>query len=208
MSLWRALSLWLCLFDFVSLSLWRCLWLCLSEGLRQLCLLVVQGDNSLLWWWWWTHSTNLLRWWWWCLVPKLCPTLATPWTVACQVPLSMGIIQSRILEWVVISFSRGSSQPRNWTQVSCIAGRFFTDWAMKEAKVAPLCPTLYNPRDYIVHGILQARILEWVAIPFSRGSFQPRDCTQVSCIAGGFLTSWATREAQSPADHNKFGSSS
>ena len=48
--------------------------------------------------------------------------------------------------------------------------------------------------DYIVHGILQARILEWIAIPFSRGSSQPRDRTQVSHIAGGFLTSWATRE--------------
>ena len=47
-----------------------------------------------------------------------------------------------------------------------------------------------------VHGILQARILEWVAFPFSRGSSQPRDQTQVSHIAGGFFTSWATREAQ------------
>ena len=47
----------------------------------------------------------------------------------------------------------------------------------------------------IVHGILQARILEWVAIPFSRGSSQPTDQTQVSQIAGGFFTSWATREA-------------
>ena len=46
-----------------------------------------------------------------------------------------------------------------------------------------------------VHGILQARILEWVAIPFSRGSSQPRDRTQVSCIAGGFFTTWTTREA-------------
>ena len=46
------------------------------------------------------------------------------------------------------------------------------------------------------HGILQARIVEWVAFPFSRGSSQPRDQTQVSCIAGGFFTSWATREAQ------------
>ena len=44
----------------------------------------------------------------------------------------------------------------------------------------------------IVHGILQARILEWVAYPFSRGSFQPRDRTGVFCIAGGFFTSWAT----------------
>ena len=43
---------------------------------------------------------------------------------------------------------------------------------------------------------LQARILEWVAIPFSRGSSQPRDRTKVSCTAGGFFTSWATREAQ------------
>ena len=46
-----------------------------------------------------------------------------------------------------------------------------------------------------VHGILQARILEWVAFPFSRGSSQPRDRTQVSHIAGSFFTSWATREA-------------
>ena len=46
--------------------------------------------------------------------------------------------------------------------------------------------------DYTVHGILQARILEWVAFPFSRGSSQPRDQTNVSCIAGGFLTSWVT----------------
>ena len=42
---------------------------------------------------------------------------------------------------------------------------------------------------------LQARILGWVAVPFYRGSFQPRNRTQVSCIAGGFFTSWATREA-------------
>ena len=49
---------------------------------------------------------------------------------------------------------------------------------------------------YIVHGILQTRILEWVAIPFSRGSSQPRDRTQVSLIAGEFLTSWATRETR------------
>ena len=43
-----------------------------------------------------------------------------------------GILQARILEWVAISFSRGSSQPRNQTWVSCIAGRFFTDWATWE----------------------------------------------------------------------------
>ena len=50
--------------------------------------------------------------------------------------------------------------------------------------------------DYTVHGILQTRILEWVAFPFSRGSSQPRDWTQVSHTAHGFFTSWATKEAQ------------
>ena len=49
---------------------------------------------------------------------------------------------------------------------------------------------------YIVHGILQARILEWVAFPSFRGSSQPRDQTQVSHIAGRLFTSRATREAQ------------
>ena len=48
--------------------------------------------------------------------------------------------------------------------------------------------------DYTVHGILQARISEWVAFPFSSESSQPWDRTQVSHIAGGFFTSWATRE--------------
>ena len=50
--------------------------------------------------------------------------------------------------------------------------------------------------DCTVRGILQARILEWVAFPFSKGSSQPRDPTQVSRITGRFFTSWATREAQ------------
>ena len=56
-----------------------------------------------------------------------------------------------------------------------------------KVKVTHLCLTLCNPMDYTVHGILQARILEWVAFPFSRGSSQPRDQTQISLIAGGFF---------------------
>ena len=55
---------------------------------------------------------------------------------------------------------------------------------------------LCDSMDYTAHGILQARILEWVAFPFSRESSQPRDQTQVSCIAGRFFISWSTREAQ------------
>ena len=67
---------------------------------------------------------------------------------------------------------------------------YFTPW---KVKVAQLCPILCNPVDYRVHGILQARILQWVAFPFSRGSSPPRDWTQVSHIIGTFSTSWATR---------------
>ena len=51
------------------------------------------------------------------------------------------------------------------------------------------CSTHCNPVDYTVHGILQARKLEWVTFPFSRESFQPRDQTKVFCIVGRFFTS-------------------
>ena len=61
-----------------------------------------------------------------------------------------------------------------------------------EVKVTQSCPTLWP------HGLFPwnspGQNLEWVAVPFSRGSSHPRDQTQVSCIAGGFLTSWATRK--------------
>ena len=73
----------------------------------------------------------------------------------------------------------------------------------KESEVTQSCQTVWDPLDCSlpgssVHGILQARILEWVAIPFSRGSSRPRDRTQVSCIAGRCSTLWATREARVP----------
>ena len=100
------------------------------------------------------------------------------------------ILQARILEWVAMPFSRGSSQPRDQTQVYCIAGIFFIKCV--HAKSLESFLTLCNPMDHSppgssVHGILQARILEWVAIPFSRESFQPRNQIWVSCIAGRFF---------------------
>ena len=67
--------------------------------------------------------------------------------------------------------------------------------ATVKVKVTQLCLILCDLMDCTVHGILQARILEWVAVPFSRGSSQPKDRTQVFCIAGGFFTVWAAREA-------------
>ena len=86
-------------------------------------------------------------------------------------------------------------------QASHLYTRSFKAWSGSESEVAQSCPTLCNPVDCSppgssVHGILQARILEWVAISFSRGSSWPRDRTQVSCIAGRRFNLWATREAQ------------
>ena len=81
------------------------------------------------------------------------------------------ILQARILEWVAIPFSRGSSQPRDQTQVSCIMRLILSQLSHKGSP----------------------RILECVAYHLSRGSFQPNNWTRVSCIAGGFFTSWVTR---------------
>ena len=66
---------------------------------------------------------------------------------------------------------------------------------MKWVKVTQSYPTLCNPMDYTGHRILQARILEWEAVPFSRGSLQPRNWTGISCIAGWFFTNRGIREA-------------
>ena len=83
----------------------------------------------------------------------------------------------------------------SWTrlkQLACMHAKE-RDWSLGEQKVkmkvAQSCPTLCDPMDCIVHGVLQARILEWVAFPFSRGSSPPRDRTQVSGIADRFFTS-------------------
>ena len=65
-------------------------------------------------------------------------SLGPPWAVAHQAPLPMGILQARILEWVVMPSSRGSSQPRDRTGVSCIAGRFFTTELSGKSRVPNL----------------------------------------------------------------------
>ena len=78
-------------------------------------------------------------------VSQSCPTLCDP--MDCCPPGSSvhGILQVRVLEWVVISFSRGSSQPRDQTWVSCIAGRCFTLWATREAlRVATTCQFFWH----------------------------------------------------------------
>ena len=96
----------------------------------------------------------------WCAVlPMLsCSVIldsVTSWTVARQAPLSIGILQARIPEWVAIPFSRGSSQPRDWTQVSHIAGGLFIIWATRELHRAPAgCSGRMNGHEkYCVYGI-------------------------------------------------------
>ena len=75
----------------------------------------------LPWWWWWWFSHQVMS--------NFCDPMGYSLT-----GLSVhNILQARILEWVAISFFGGSSQPRNWTWISCIAGRFFTDRATREA---------------------------------------------------------------------------
>ena len=106
-----------------------------------------------------------------------------------------GILQARILEWVDFPFSRKSSQPRDQTQLSCIAGRFFTIWDTREALTQPVMSDslwplgLYSPWNSLGQntGVGSLSLLP--------GTFQPRDWTQVSRVAGGFFTSLATREA-------------
>ena len=81
-------------------------------------------------------------------VAQSCPTLCDP--MDCRLPgFSVhGILQARILEWVTISFSRGSSRPRDWTRVSSVGDRRFNHWATREAKVFSLaetnCSTVYS----------------------------------------------------------------
>ena len=92
----------------------------------------------------------------------------------------------------------------------CCVLFLFVFWKKREilcallCLVARSCPTLCDPMDcslpvFSVHGFLQARILEWIAISSSRGSSWPRDRTQVSCIAGWFFTVWATEKIQGSA---------
>ena len=79
---------------------------------------------------------------------------------------------------------------KSWTQLKPASDfvQYLKLYKVK-VKVTQSCPTLCDPMDYTVHGILQARILECVAVPFSRGSSQSRDRTQVSHIADRFFTS-------------------
>ena len=119
--------------------------------------------------------------------PALCDPMGPPGSSA------HGILQARILEWAAMPSSRGSSpgiEPRSPAlQVDSLLSEPPAKpihMPMKNGS-RPVVPDSWRPLDYTIHGILQAKTLEWAAFPFSRGSSQPRDGTQVSHIAGDSL---------------------
>ena len=108
-----------------------------------------------------------------------------------SVSVHMIISYLKLLEWIftcIITKSKGTSL--FMTHEALASLKWLTNLKWKSLSHVRLFATTWT-----VHRILQARILEWVAFPFSRGSSQPRDRTQVSYMAGRFFTSWATRGA-------------
>ena len=128
------------------------------------------------------------------------PALCDP--MDCNPPGSSvhGFLQARILEWVVISFSRKAKVIciciSMWIIVLFTTANIWKDliWFKSCSVRLSRSVTLCDPMDWMVRGIRQARILECVAFPFYEGPSQPRDRTQFSGIAGGFFTNWAMRE--------------
>ena len=122
-----------------------------------------------------------------CMAESLCCPLEiiTMWNYHVAI-LEYKIRSLWINTWLLLWISATASEPPLQVMKVCVL-------------VTQLCPTLYDPMGCSppvssVHGIFQARILEWVAIPFSRGSSRLGDWKPVSYIAGRFFTIWATRE--------------
>ena len=141
--------------------------LCLVSDQWQHWILI--GAQALLWT---LHArdlacTVLMR-----IIPKLSPP-PHPWKNWYLVPKILGT--AALPHWVNLKMSLKKVKEK-WQSFSHV-------WLFA------------IPWTYTVHGILQARMLEWVAFPSSRGSSKPRDWTQVSHTAGRFFASWATREA-------------
>ena len=140
--------------------------LCLLSYQRQHWILI--GAQALLWT---VHARDLgcmvlIR-----IIPKLSP-LHDPWK-----------------NWYLVPKILGTAALPHWLKIKMSLKKVKEKWkSLSHVRLSVIPWTTYT-----VHGILQARMLDWVAFPFSRGSSQPRDQTQVSLIAGRFFTSWATR---------------
>ena len=129
----------------------------------------------------------------WSEVTQSCPTLCDP--VDCSPPGSSvhGILQARILEWVAISFSRGSSQPRDQTQVSRIAGRCFNLWATSEAPKAQWSPPISTPCFMNFHTTaclpdkLDLFLLKKCVFPLPSSSWQSSPSSHQATVISVFL---------------------
>ena len=136
------------------------------------------------------------RWW-----KATCPSAAMPIQVRCwSSGVRMGVSTRK---WCSIppwsQWSSGRMRAMSFKSLKKFLLVMAVDCAVL-CLVSQSCLTLCDPMvcslpGSSVHGMLPARILDWVAYPFSRGSSQPKDQTGVSCIAGRFFTCWATREA-------------
>ena len=142
------------------------------------------------------------------LVTKSCLTFLWPHGlyVAHQAPLSLWFPRQEYLSGLPFPSPGYLLNPGTEPASASLADRLFNHWTTWKSKMCTCMLSRFshvqfcNLMDYSLpgssaHGILQARILKWVVMPSSRGFSQPRDWTQVSCIAGGFFTIWVTREA-------------
>ena len=129
--------------------------------------------------------------WWWKQRPEWFNDWTGPWAKECRQVLEAGKGRGWNLSY---SLQKECSPVDTLTLAH--KTHFLTSEPIKWKSLSRVW--LCDPIHYTAHGILQARILEWVVFPFSRGSSQPRDQTQVSHTAGGFFTLWATREALWP----------
>ena len=110
------------------------------------------------------------------------------------------LLQTQACFVIPVTTSCASNTREIWCQPPDL--HFFIEESESESEVAQSCPTLCDPMDCSLpgsslHGILQARVLIWVSISFSRESSQPKDQTWVSCIPGKCFNLWATRVAYS-----------
>jgi len=167
-------------------------------------------------------------------VTQSCPAVCDPMHYSPPGFSVHGILQARILEWVAISFFRGIFQTQGlnpglphcrqilyclshqgsdghtvnyWLTQDSNPGSLIPEGEVKakEWEVKESCPTLWDPMDYTVHGILQARILEGVAFLFSRGSSQPRDWTQMEMATHSSTLAWKIPRMEEPGGLQSMG---
>ena len=108
-------------------------------------------------------------------------------TLPVQNKSQSGKQQLTLTKWIIPECKNYSFLLNSFSVIATMWRWYFKNIPVK-VKVTQLCLTLCDPMDYTMHGILQATILEWVTVPFSKGSFELRDRIQVSHIAGRFFT--------------------